>query len=171
MVRGMCIDRSRSECMRLADALDPYLSEVLPTKKPSTQWSEARRAERLREFFGAYALAAIASDLVERSREDHLATPGQRVHRRPGKPNPPSPDTVWLELARLSHLFNIAIRVWRLGLVHNPVAGIRKPSPREGRSRRLLAYACWCRDCLPSKPLHRRSPPMYGTLTVPGGSP
>jgi len=139
MVRGVYIDRSRSERMSFADALDRYLREVLPTKKPSTQRSEAPRAERLREFFGAYSLAAITPDLVARYRDERLATPGQRVHRLAGGATPLSPNTVRLELALLSHLFNTAIREWRLGLVHNPVAGIRKPPPGEGRSRRLLA--------------------------------
>lgn len=76
MVRGVYIDRSRSERMSFADALDRYLREVLPTKKPSTQRSEAPRAERLREFFGAYSLAAITPDLVARCRDERLATLG-----------------------------------------------------------------------------------------------
>src|SRR5690606_26145261 len=60
------------------------------------------------------------------------------VHKLAGMPTPLSPSTVRLELALLSHVFAIAIREWRLGLVRNPVSGIRKPSPGEGRDRRLL---------------------------------
>ena len=37
----------------------------------------------------------------------------------------------------IGHLFSVAIREWRLGLVQNPVANIRKPSPGKGRDRRL----------------------------------
>jgi integrase len=37
----------------------------------------------------------------------------------------------------LSNLFTIAIQEWGLGLTHNPVAAIRKPSPGKGRDRRL----------------------------------
>jgi integrase len=34
-------------------------------------------------------------------------------------------------------LFTVAIQEWRIGLAYNPVANIRKPSPGEGRDRRL----------------------------------
>jgi len=37
----------------------------------------------------------------------------------------------------LSNLFTIALQEWGLGLTHNPVSAIRKPSPRKGRDRRL----------------------------------
>ena len=37
----------------------------------------------------------------------------------------------------LSNLFTIGIQEWGLGLIYNPVANIRKPSPGEGRERRL----------------------------------
>jgi len=44
---------------------------------------------------------------------------------------------VRLELALLSNLYNVAIREWQMGLVYNPVANIRKPSPGPARNRRL----------------------------------
>ncbi|MCK0768576.1 hypothetical protein [Chromohalobacter canadensis] len=37
----------------------------------------------------------------------------------------------------LSHLYTVAIQEWGLGLTYNPVQNIRKPSPGEGRDRRL----------------------------------
>lgn len=37
MVRGEYIDRSRSERMSFSDAIDRYVSEMLPTKRLSTQ--------------------------------------------------------------------------------------------------------------------------------------
>ena len=42
-----------------------------------------------------------------------------------------------LELALLSHLYTVAIQEWGLGLTFNPVLNIRKPSPGDGRDRRL----------------------------------
>ncbi len=42
-----------------------------------------------------------------------------------------------LELALLSHLFTVAIKEWRIGLVYNPVANVRKPPPHRGRDRQL----------------------------------
>src|SRR5690606_28157696 len=54
---------------------------------------------------------------------------------------PTSNNTVRLELALLSHLFTVAIQEWALGLTFNPVLNIRKPSPGDGRDRRLSADA------------------------------
>lgn len=124
MVRGVFIERAPSERMTFGAALDRYLAEVTPTKKESTQRAERLKAASLRLFFGRYSLAAVNADLVARYR-DHRLAEGKR------------PNTVRLELALASHLFTTAIREWRIGLVHNPVANIRKPSVGEGRDRRL----------------------------------
>lgn len=148
MVQGVYIDRAQSARMTFDKALDRYLSEVVPTKKPATQETDKYCAEPLRAAFGKYSLAAISPDLVAEYRDKRLATPLQRklrasgkaapvLDKATGKPKTLSPNTVRLELALLSHLFNTAIREWRLGLVRNPVSGIRKPSPGEGRDRRL----------------------------------
>jgi integrase len=80
----------------------------------------------LRTHFGKFALAAIKAEMAATFRDKRLAQ---------GK----SASTVRLELALLGHLFSMAIREWRLGLVENPVANIRKPSPGAGRDRRLIA--------------------------------
>lgn len=148
MDRGVFIDRSHSERLTFDKALSRYLSEVVPTKKPATQETDKYCAEPLRAHFGKYSMAAISPDLVADYRDKRLATLIQRVDRATGKPRvlldpltgkprTLSANTVRLELALLSHLFNTGIREWRLGLVRNPVSGIRKPSPGEGRDRRL----------------------------------
>lgn len=124
MVRGVFIERAPSERMTFGVALDRYLAEVTPTKKESTQRAERLKAASLRLFFGRYSLAAVNADLVARYR-DHRLGEGKK------------PNTVRLELALASHLFTTVIREWRIGLVQNPVANIRKPSVGEGRDRRL----------------------------------
>lgn len=124
IVRGVYIQRSPSERLTLASALDRYLAEVTSSKKPSTQAGERKKAKTLRNALGAYSLAAMSPDIVARFRDERLAE---------GKTS----NTVRLELALLGHLFTIAIKEWRLGLVQNPVANIRKPSPGQGRDRRL----------------------------------
>jgi integrase len=116
--------------MTLNDALDRYLKEVTPTKKPSTQVAEKRKAKPIKKLLGKYALAAITADRVARYRDERLATIS-----RLGKPI--SRDTVRLELALLGHLFSTAIREWGMGLVINPVGNIKKPSAGQGRDRRL----------------------------------
>ena len=127
IVRGTFIDRGTSEQVVLGDALDRYLSEVSPTKRPSTAASEKVKARALKRYLGEYSLAALTPETIAKFRDKRL---------RAGK----SPSTVRLELALLSHLFTVAMREWRLGLVRNPVKLVRKPKPAAGRNRRLGPY-------------------------------
>jgi integrase len=126
MVRGVFIQRSQSERFILIDALDRYLKEVSVTKSAFTQRGEISKSKQLKEKLGKYSLAAITPDLVADYRDQRLEE---------GK----KPNTVRLELALLGHLFTVAIQEWRVGLAYNPVTNIRKPSPGEGRDRRLSA--------------------------------
>ena len=126
MVRGVYIDRTDASQLLLKAALDRYLREVSSTKKPSTHAAEQHKSKALKSELGDYSLAALNPNLVAGYRDKRLAA---------GK----SADTVRLELSLLSHLFTIAIKEWRLGLVYNPVMNIRKPPPGRGRNRRLSA--------------------------------
>lgn len=126
MVRGIYIERSPSEQMTLAAAIDRYLREVTPTKRKSTQDGEQKKAKTLKAELGKYSLAALTPDVVAGYRDKRIAAKK-------------SNNTVRLELAMLGHLFTTAIKEWRLGLIMNPVAMIRKPTPGEGRNRRLTA--------------------------------
>lgn len=110
--------------MTVAAALDRYVKEVVPTKKPSGHRRDIGRAEFLKSKLGQYSLAALNGELIAEFRDERLAE---------GKAN----NTVRLELALLSHMYTIAIKEWSLGLVANPVLNIRKPSPGQGRNRRL----------------------------------
>ena len=124
MRRGVYVAQSSARNLTIESALNRYLQEVTPTKKPSTQVTEKRKAKILKQRLGRYGLAVLTPDRVAVYRDERLAE---------GK----SPDTVRLELALLGHLYTTAIREWGLGLVYNPVANIRRPRPGEGRSRRL----------------------------------
>ncbi len=132
MVRGVYIERSSSERMTLEKALNRYLAEVSPTKAPKTAKSEASSAKVLIPRLGKYSLAALSADILADYRDSRLA---ERSRRK----TLVSPNTVRLELALLSHLFTVAIQEWRIGLPSNPVLNIRKPSPGQGRDRRLSA--------------------------------
>ncbi|MDR2306948.1 MAG: site-specific integrase, partial [Paucimonas sp.] len=127
MVRGVYIQRSGSERLTLENALQRYLREVSPTKKPTTQKAEATKAQQLIQHLGKYSLAALSSEVIANYRDTRL---GSLTNR--GQPT--SNNTVRLELALLSHLFTVAIQEWGLGLTFNPVLNIRKPSPGEGRN-------------------------------------
>ena len=124
MVRGVYIQRTPSERMTIREALARYEKEIVPTKRESTQRREGCRIREINAYFGDYSLAAVTPDLVARFRDMRLGA---------GKSN----NTVRLELALLGHLFTVAIKEWHIGLTYNPVANIRKPSPGEGRDRRL----------------------------------
>lgn len=75
MVRGVYIGRTSAERLTFDKALDRYLSEVTPTKKPSTQAAERAKAIALREFFGDYSLVAISPDLIASYGDECLMTP------------------------------------------------------------------------------------------------
>lgn len=134
MVRGVFIQRAPSERMTFETAMKRYLSEVTPTKRPTTQKNELKRSTALVEFFGKYSLAAITTDLIAEYRDARLAGEDRM---KDGKPQPRAANTVRLELALLGHLFTIAIKEWGLGLTFNPVLNIRRPAPGPGRNRRL----------------------------------
>lgn len=116
--------RNNSEKLTVSSALDRYIKEVIPTKKQSGQRREIGRAEFLKSQLGQYSLAALNSEIIADYRDQRLAE---------GKAN----NTVRLELALLSHMYTIAIKEWGLGLIANPILNIRKPSPGQGRNRRL----------------------------------
>lgn len=130
MVRGVYIQRSGSERLTLEKALERYLAEVTPSKKPTTRKAEATKAKQLIQHLGKYSLAALSAEVIANYRDTRLNTLNK--HGRPTSNN-----TVRLELALLSHLFTVAIQEWGLGLTFNPVLNIRKPSPGDGRDRRL----------------------------------
>ncbi len=124
MIRGVYVRRSPSEKMLLQEALERYLREITPTKRPSTQRAEKMRAKPLKAQLGKYSLISLTPDVIATYRDDRLEE---------GK----SVSTVRLELALLGHLYTTAIKEWGLGLVYNPVSNIRRPKPGEGRNRRL----------------------------------
>jgi len=124
MVRGVFVDRASSHRYTLTAALDRYLVEVTPTKKPSTIRTEKGRAKILKKYLGKYSLTALTPERIGAYRDERT---------REGK----SATSVRLELALLSHLYTTAIREWRIGLTGNPVSMVRKPAPAAGRNRRL----------------------------------
>jgi integrase len=124
MVRGVYVNRASSSRLSIEAALDRYRVEVTPTKRPTTQSREVRRIRVVQQALGKYSLMSLTPEAISNYRDKRL---------REGK----SANTVRLELALLSNLYNIAMREWRLGIPSNPVAMVRKPAPGPGRDRRL----------------------------------
>lgn len=135
MVRGAYIQRAPADRLTVAKALERYLAEVTPTKRPSSQVSDQNRSKILIEHLGKYSLAALTPEVVARFRDMRLA--GEDRKDEKGKPIPRANDTVRLDLALLGHLFTIAIKEWGIGLSSNPVMNIRRPAAGPGRNRRL----------------------------------
>ena len=139
MVRGVYLRRSPSEKTTLEKALGRYLEEVTPTKKASTQKAEQTKAAPLIRHLGKYSLAALSADVIAEYRDKRLKETVRTKYKEGSDVavRTVSANTVRLELALLSNLFTVAIQEWRIGLPQNPVLNIRKPSPGEGRDRRL----------------------------------
>ncbi|CAB3722869.1 tyrosine-type recombinase/integrase [Achromobacter kerstersii] len=108
----------------LDDALGRYMEQVVPTKAPGGQRNERNRIRLLKKHPLAQRLmtSLLAADFVA-YRDERL----REVD---------SPNTVRLELALLSHLYTTAIKEWSWPLVH-VMKDVKRPSPREGRERRL----------------------------------
>ena len=73
MVRGVHIVRATAERMTLAAVLKRYTAEVTPTKRPSSQESELRRAAILERHLGKYSLAALTPEIIAHFRDMRLA--------------------------------------------------------------------------------------------------
>ena len=95
MVRGVYIQHSGSERLTLEKALQRYLREITPTKKPTTQRAESTKAQQLISELGKYSLAALSAEVIADYRDKRLSTLSTR-----GQPT--SNNTVRLELALLS---------------------------------------------------------------------
>lgn len=110
----------------LGDALGRYMEQVVPTKALGGQRNERNRIRLLKKHPLAQRLmtSLLAADFVA-YRDERL----REVD---------SPNSVRLELALLSHLYTTANKEWSWPLVH-VMKDVKRPSPREGRERRLVA--------------------------------
>jgi integrase len=136
MVRGAYIQRTSGDRMTVKVAMERYLSDVVPTKRPSSQATDRRRSKILVEHLGKYSLAALTPEVIAKFRDSRLA--GEDRKDAKGMPRPRTNNTVRLDLALLGHMLTIAIKEWGVGLPANPVTNIRRPAPGPGRNRRLF---------------------------------
>ena len=123
MVRGVFVSRKEAENTTQNDALDRYEREVSSKKKGYGR--EKTRIKNWRENdLAKRSLASIRGSDIAKYR-DTWTHSGYAAN------------TVRLELAVLSHLFETARKEWGMEGLSNPVKSIRIPSPPEGRDRRL----------------------------------
>ncbi len=121
--RGVFVSRKEAESTTLSDALDRYEREISSEKKGHkrektriTIWKTHPLSKR---FLASIRGSDMASYRDERIKSGYSA------------------NTIRLELAIISHLFEIARKEWGMEGLLNPVKAIRMPSPSSGRDRRL----------------------------------
>lgn len=123
MDRGVFVDRTEAERTTLADALERYKREIVPTKRHQRQ--EGQRIDR----WLAYPIVKRA--LANLRGADFAAYRDAR--RAAGR----AENTIRLELAIVSHVFEVARKEWRMEGLANPIKDIRKPGGSKARDRRL----------------------------------
>ena len=73
IIRGVYIPKSYSEKTTIAKALDRYLKEITPTKKPSSQKPEIRHEKTVIKHLGKYSLASLSAANVAQFRDMRLS--------------------------------------------------------------------------------------------------
>jgi integrase len=121
--KGRYVSSREAEKTTLSEALDRYEREISSQKK-----GHRREKTRIKHWknhsLGKRFLDAIRGSDIASYRDERL---------KGGF----APNTVRLELAVLSHLFEIARKEWGMESLRNPVKAVRLPSLPEGRDRRL----------------------------------
>lgn len=123
MDRGIFVSRTEAEQYTLSECLDRYIEEYTPRLKHGKR--EADRAKFLQQY-------AIAHRIMATIRSKDIAD-----FRREREAEGVSGNTVRLDFALLSKLFNYARSDWGMESLQNPVELAAKPKPAKGRDRRL----------------------------------
>lgn len=121
--RGIFINRSEAESTTLAELLNRYLTEVTPNKKGA-------QAERYR--IDAWLKSTLAPRLLSTLKTTDFATWRDKRIKAGSSPN-----TIRLDLAVISHMFNVARTEWGFESLVNIVEKIRLPKLPSGRTRRV----------------------------------
>ena len=124
MTRGVWRDRSESEGTTLAECLDRYLLEVVPTKRGGRREVDYIRQWKDRPIAHLYMSSVRGKDVASAMRDMEAEGKGA--------------NTIRLHLALLSHLFKVARTEWGMEALSNPVESVRKPRLPQGRDRRLV---------------------------------
>lgn len=105
----------------LAQLIDRYVAEVLPTK-PKSRAKQSSQLQWWKDEIGVYTLADTTPAIIAEARD--------KLHQ--GR----EPATVVRYMAALSHAFTVAVNEWGW-LDDNPLRKVRKPKEPQGRVRFL----------------------------------
>ena len=129
--KGTWQDRSEAERTTVADLLDRYAREVLPTLKGGSR--EHSRVDVLKNGLGRHSLAGLSSMAVAEYRDKRMSTISRLG-------NPVSNQTVKHELGLLQRALKKAVQEWGVVLpLGLPTAMVKMPKVDNGRTRRLEA--------------------------------
>jgi Site-specific recombinase XerD len=124
MDRGVFVSRKEAEETTLFEALDRFIEDYIPKLK--TAANETRRAKAIQK-------REIARLCMAAVRPKHIADFIKEREKESVKPN-----TIRLDLAILSRLFEVAASDWGMESLSNPVKrASNKPKLTGGRTRRL----------------------------------
>ena len=128
MERGIFVSRTEAEGTTLAEALNRYRIEIIPQKKNAER--ESRRVTTLIALLGPLSVRFLATIRGK----DVMEFIASRTAGGAGA------NTVRLDLALLSHLFNVARTAWGMESLSNPVELVKGQRPKlpRGRDRRLV---------------------------------
>ena len=123
----------------LAELIDRYTKDVLPTKKPKTQEPQGSQLAWWKKRIGERTLAdctpALLAEYRDILREEPIA-PRTEDPEKAGPPRHRSPASINRYLAVLSHAFTVAVKEYGW-LDSNPVLKVTKPKEPRGRVRFL----------------------------------
>ncbi|MHB8390672.1 MAG: site-specific integrase [Acidobacteriaceae bacterium] len=122
---GVFVSRVEAESTTLAEALERYVTEVASRKKHVAKEVPRVRALQARPIAQKILATVRGKDVAAFMREREAEGVGA--------------NTIRLDLAVLSHLYNIARSAWGMESLRNPVELVRTQRPKlpRGRDRRL----------------------------------
>ena len=126
---GRHFKTAESKKHTLADLVERYIKDTLPTKSKTQQNIQKQQLERWSEEIGSYLLADITPALIVECRDKLLREKTLRGIR--------SPATVVRYMSALSHAFTIAVNEWGW-IDDSPMRKVKKPKEPRGRVRYLL---------------------------------
>jgi len=123
MDRKVFISRAEAEQYTLSECLDRFIEEYIPRLKHGKREADRARALQRRPIAHRIMATIRAKDIADFRREREA----ENV----------SGNTIRLDFALLSKLFNYARSDWGMESLQNPVELAAKPKPAKGRDRRL----------------------------------
>ncbi|WP_295438793.1 site-specific integrase [uncultured Thiodictyon sp.] len=123
----------------LADLIDRYTRDVLPTKKTATQAPQVQQLGWWKDQIGSKTLADVTPALLAEYRDTLSREPIPCTAKDPAQAGPAryrTPATVNRYLAALSHAFTVAVKEWAW-VEFNPLLKVTKPKEPRGRVRFL----------------------------------